>query len=148
MSRIPRFVLLTLAIAVAAPNATAGDESRPWSQIDLRTIKKSDPDQYTLTLMAIDSRWDLTPETLYQLAPGTHRFIMATTKPGFRDRATYAEFGLELQPCMSYELVAVHRRGTNNREWTPTVTAAKPIKRCMKKFGIASPDTTITVPMP
>lgn len=147
MPRIPSFALLILALTVAA-QADAGDESRPWSQIDLGTIKQSDPDQYKLRLMAIDGRWDLTPEPLYPLAPGTHRFTMATTKPGFRDKATYAEFGLELQPCMSYGLVAVHRRGTNNREWTPTVIAARPIKRCMKKFGLAPSDTAIPTPTP
>ena len=148
MSRIPQFALLAVALAVLAPDAAAGDESKPWAQIDLGTIKKSDPDQHALKLMEIDGRWDLTPEPLYQLAPGTHRFTMATTKPGFRDKATYAEFGLELQPCMNYELVAVHRRGTHNREWAPTVTAAKPIKRCMKKFGIAPSDAAIPTPTP
>jgi hypothetical protein len=155
MSRIPSFAVLILALTVAA-RADAGDESKPWSQIDLGTIKQSDPNQHKLELRAIDGRWESSPDSLdqmvplYPLAPGPHRFIMATTKPGFRDRATYVEFGLELQPCMSYALVAVHRGGTstNNLEWMPKVTAARPIKRCMKTFGIASPDATIPTPTP
>ena len=157
MSRIPLFAVLILALALAVPvQADADDESKPWSQIDLGSIKLSDPGQHKLELMAIDDRWHSSPDPLdqlaplHQLAPGPHRFIMATTKSGFRDRATYVEFGLELQPCMSYALVAVHRRGTstNNLEWTPKVTAARPIKRCMKTFGIASADTTIPTPTP
>lgn len=147
MTRFSLSTLLTLILATAALDAAAGDESKPWSQIDLGTIKQSDPDQYKLKLMAIDDRWDLTPEPLYQLVPGTHRLIMATTKPGFRQES-YAEFNIELRPCMNYVLVAVHPRSTHNRDWTPTVTAARPIKRCMKKFGIAPPDTTIPAPTP
>jgi hypothetical protein len=148
MSHRPLVLLLALALAAVAADAVAGDESKPWSQIELGTVKQSDPDQYKLKLMAIDDRWDLTPETLYQLVPGPHRFIMATTKEGFRGEATYAEFGLEMQPCMNYRLVAVHQRGSNNREWAPTVTAAKPIKRCMKKFGIAASDAPVPTPTP
>ena len=149
MSRLRLFSLLTFMFTgIAANIAVAGDESKPWSQIDLGTIKQSDPRQYGLKLMAIDGRWDLTPESLYQVAPGVRRFIMATTKPGFRDKPTYAEFGLELQPCMNYQLVAVHPHGTHNREWVPTVTTARPIKRCMKKFGITPSDAVIPTPTP
>lgn len=148
MSRIPLFALLSLALAAAASNATADDESKPWSQIDLGTIKQSDPRQRTLKLMAIDGRWDLTPESMYRVAPGLRRFVMATTKPGFRDKPTYAEFGLELQPCMNYQMVAIHPLGTHNREWMPTVTIATPIKRCLKKFDIAPSDAAIPTPTP
>lgn len=148
MSRIPLFALLSLALAAAASNATADDESKPWSQIDLGTVKQSDPRQRTLKLMAIDGRWDLTPESMYRVAPGVRRFVMATTKPGFRDKPTYAEFGLELQPCMNYQMVAIHPLGTHNREWMPTVTIATPIKRCLKKFDIAPSDAAIPTPTP
>ena len=148
MSRIPLFALLSLALAAAASNATADDESKPWSQIDLGTIKQSDPRQRTLKLMAIDGRWDLTPESMYRVAPGVRRFVMTTTKPGFRDKPTYAEFGLELQPCMNYQMVAIHPLGTHNREWMPTVTIATPIKRCLKKFDIAPSDAAIPTPTP
>jgi hypothetical protein len=73
---------------------------------------------------------------------------MATTKRGFRDRATYAEFALELQPCMNYVLVAEHERGTHNRKWQPRVVEARPIARCLKKFGLTGPSADAPLPQP
>jgi len=150
MSRTSLFVLLALVLAVVAPNAAAGDESKPWTQMLLGQPKLSDPDEVQLVMIAIDGKRDFSPETLYQLAPGKHEFAMATTKAGNLGELAYLMFAIDMQPCMNYELVGEQARATSrdNHRWTPTLKSAKPIKRCMKKFNIAPPDAAIPTPTP
>ncbi len=147
MTRIALSCLLSVVLTAVAADVRA-DESKPWTQIDTAPIRLSDPDLYRLTVQAIDSRWTLTPEPMYALAPGSHRFVMATTKRGNRERPTYAEFALDMQPCMNYEVVAEHERGTHNRKWQPRVVAARPIERCLKKFGLTAPAADAPLPQP
>ncbi|MFZ5637930.1 MAG: hypothetical protein ACOY82_15220 [Pseudomonadota bacterium] len=150
MSRAHRLAasLLAAAAVFSAAGSAFADESRPWSQIDLAPIRLSDPDLFRMQIQAIDGRWTLTPEPMYPLAPGSHRFVMATTKAGFRDRVTYAEFALELQPCMNYVLVAEHERGTHNRKWQPRVLEARPIERCLQRFDLPAPPADAPLPQP
>lgn len=149
MSRTPLFILLALTLVTAASSAAAGDESKPWTQMLLGQPKLSDPDEVQLVMIAIDGKRDFSPETLYRLAPGKHEFAVATTKTGNLGELTYLMFVIDMQPCMNYELVGEQARATSrdNNRWMPTLKSTKPIKRCMKKFGITPSDAAIPTPM-
>jgi hypothetical protein len=138
MSRASLFALIALTLAGVAPNAVAGDETKPWTQILLGKPKLSDPDEVQLTMVAIDGKRDFSPETLYQLSPGKHEFALATTKTGTQGELTYLMFTVDMLPCMTYELVGEQERATsqNNHHWRPMLKSTPKIKRCMKKFGI------------
>lgn len=140
MNRFALSCLLSLALMPVAAEVRA-DESKPWAQVVLGAPKLSDPRQMQLVMIAVDAKRDFSPETLYALTPGTHELAVAPTIPGNLGELRAIAFTLEMAPCMSYELVADVEPGTSadNRHWKPVVKAARPIKRCMKKFDLAAP---------
>jgi hypothetical protein len=142
-------IALTLSLAATAP-ALAGDESKHWSQIVLGQPKLSDPRQAQLVMIAVDGERDFSPETFYPLAPGKHEFAVAPTIEGTLGELRFIAFTLDMAPCTTYELIASRQPGTSidNRNWMPVVRSAKPIKRCLKKFGLTAPDKDAPLPAP
>lgn len=149
MSRIPLLALFALSLA-AVGAATAGDETKPWSQIVLGQPKLSDPRQAQLVMIAVDGKRDFSPETFYQLAPGKHEFAVAPTIEGNLGELRFIAFTLDMAPCATYELIASRQPGTSNdnRNWVPELRSAKPIKRCLKKFDLAAPEKNAPLPTP
>lgn len=151
MSRISLHATLALALSLSlsAGTALAGDETKPWSQVVLGQPKLSDPRQGQLIMIAVSGKRDFSPETFYQLAPGKHEFAVAPTIGGNLGELRAIAFTLELAPCTTYELIASVRPGTSNdnRNWLPVVRSAKPIKRCLKKFGLTAPDKDAPPPV-
>lgn len=142
----PAALLLTAFFCAGhVPNADAADQSRPWSRIRLPAAKAADPHQYRVTMLTIDGKNAFLDESEFDLAPGHHEFLIATTKPAtgaqLRDDSQRV-YALEMRPCMSYELIAVHAPSIHNRDWTPTLKAERRIAGCIDQFGDAPATST------
>lgn len=139
MIRSAALLLSALFLTGPAPQAQATDQSQPWSRIRLPITRASDPHEYRVTMLMIDGKNAFVEDSEFDLAPGPHEFRISTTKPALgpqlRD-ASQRVYTLEMRPCMSYELVAVHPLSIHNREWTPTLKSEKSIAHCAEKFAI------------
>ena len=141
------FAVAALGSILASP-AGAGEADGPWAQLLSATPKTSDPTQYAVGIYAIDGRWSLSPKTYVQIEPGGHRILVMEMGDNASGLVTQVELPVDAKPCMAYHLLGVYARGTSDPAWRPVVVTERPIKRCMKKFGIAPPDTTTFTPTP
>lgn len=142
-------VLLSAVAVLGAILASPGDAGEgPWAQLVSATPKASDSSQYAVGIYAIDDRWSRSPETYVQIAPGRHRILVMELSRNASGRVTQIELPIDAKPCVAYHLLGVYPRGTSDPAWRPVVVTEHPIKRCMKKHGIALPDKTIPTPTP
>lgn len=110
--------------------ATTAAETNTWSEFSTGKVSQSDPDEYAVTILAIDGRENFKSKRSHKVAPGFHLLHVASTKTGRRGDVTYQPFAIEMAPCIRYELVARHERRLSNQRWQVVVKNEKPIVSC------------------
>lgn len=118
------------ALALCLSFATTAAEGDTWSEVNIGAVTQSNPDEYAVTILAIDGSQNFKSKRSYKLAPGFHLLHIASTKAGRRGDVTYQPFAIEMAPCIRYELVALHDSQMSNRRWQVVVKNEKPIASC------------------
>jgi hypothetical protein len=137
LATLGAMLALSLNAGAVSPPAHV-DETKPWSQLELPIAKRSNPDEFSVRVLAVNGYSELDNETVRRLLPGEHVFQLTTAKPGRIPRHAERIYTLTMAPCMRYELVAVHTPSIDNYDWTPTLRATTPIQACLKKFPQAA----------
>lgn len=122
--------LLAAAAALLLTAGCATGDRRPWSALDGRDGRPTDPDVEEIYILGMDGQLFPDYPQEKRMAPGFHFFELATVRRDRHGTLTRLPFALTAKPCVRYYVAAEHAQRLDNLRWQPRVLREEPISGC------------------
>ena len=126
--------LATIAAALAAGAALAGDYDQPYALVETGDFSET-RNESPVGITRIDGKSTRSPRKSDPIAPGKHMVTVSFSSARGIFSPDKVELPMDLEACTRYRVVANYERKQGG-DWKPKVYP-EPISECKKKFADA-----------
>lgn len=119
-----------LAAAAAGLLLAGCASSLPYAELDGYGSSPAQANEADVRIVGTDGKLDPAGSRSVTVEPGSHYFLIATTRAGRRGPVETRGLPLKMKPCTRYLLAAHHPHSISTRDWEVLVKAEEPIPGC------------------